>query len=113
MKRGLLPRSEEGRGGTSRTPSPTKEGQSVGRDALIPPPIETVSAERSGDRSLREAMPSVMGGTSRTPSPTKDVDIDLHSLFVGRFPLTLQKPGVILNLYENRRKQSCIFGPDV
>ena len=42
-----------------------REGHSVGRDALIPPPLETVSAERSGDRSLREATPSVMGGTSR------------------------------------------------
>ena len=65
MIRELLPRSEEGRGGTSRTPSPTKDGHRVGRDALIPPPLETVSAERSGDRSLREATPSVMGGTSR------------------------------------------------
>ena len=65
MIRELLPRSEEGRGGTSRTPSPTKDGHRVGRDARIPPPLETVSAERSGDRSLREATPSVMGGTSR------------------------------------------------
>ena len=59
------PHDTEGRGGTSGTPSPTKEGHRVGRDALIPPPIETVSAERSEDRSLREAMPSIMGGTSR------------------------------------------------
>ena len=59
------PHDTEGRGGTSRTPSPTKEGHRVGRDVLIQPPIEPVSAERSGDRSLREATPSVMGGTLR------------------------------------------------